>query len=220
MDCNICGKQFSSKGIGTHKWRVHGAGVNHHTNLGVRRKTPVWNRGLRKDTDIRVRRNGASVSSTMQNKVKLGLFIPNKMTQAEKEKLSIRQSLNNSGGKSKWFEINNIKVQGTWELEIAEQLLKEKILWCRPHQISFKYKDKLSRYTPDFYLLDYNSYLEVKGFWWGNDKQKMIYFHLSNPDIKIQIIDKDIFLKIKKQELNIKDFILSGNSSVECLAEN
>ena len=54
--CEICGKLFSSKGIGTHKWRVHGEGVNFNPNSGyVEGTRTAWNKGLTKENSESVR---------------------------------------------------------------------------------------------------------------------------------------------------------------------
>lgn len=59
----------------------------------------------------------------------------------------------------------NIILQSTWELKIAEWLDTNNIIWERPSK-RFKWYDPLlckSRtYLPDFYLPDFNYYLDVK----------------------------------------------------------
>jgi hypothetical protein len=45
-------------------------------------------------------------------------------------------------------------------------------------------------YTPDFYSEKYNKYFEVKGYWWGNDKEKMEKVINQYPNISIEIIRK------------------------------
>ena len=57
-----------------------------------------------------------------------------------------------------------------------------------------------SRYTPDFYLEEFNTYIELKGFWWGNDKRKMEIV-LSNTKSKIVVVEKEQFDKFMQGEL-------------------
>lgn len=52
ITCDICGKQFSIKGIGSHKWRVHGPGKCFNPN---RNNHVPWNKGLTKETSGAVR---------------------------------------------------------------------------------------------------------------------------------------------------------------------
>ena len=53
MKCKYCGKEYTSKGMGTHIWRTHGEGQEFNPN--VSNKKP-WNLGLNKNTDIRVKK--------------------------------------------------------------------------------------------------------------------------------------------------------------------
>lgn len=222
VSCSICGKVYSSKGLATHIWRSHSEGVNHDPNIGFKHcsKTRVaWNKGLTKASDDRVARNAESVSRTLQGKAQAGL-LHRKLSDKEKRGISLRQSEHNNGGKAKWFEVNGLKVQGTWEVKVATLMNKEGIEWARPKPMKYLYKGRERNYTPDFYLIVQEIYLEVKGHWWGDDKQKMIAFHNSNSGVDIRIIDKHWFSKLMNGELTIVDFIRSGNSSVECLAED
>lgn len=70
----------------------------------------------------------------------------------------------------KWYIVNGIKVQGTWEKKFAEYLTESKINWQRGSKL--KYKETHS-YTPDFYCPEQNVYFEVKGFRRDRDIFKM-----------------------------------------------
>lgn len=60
-----------------------------------------------------------------------------------------------------------IKVDGSWELKVAEYLDLIGVIWYR-NKIRFEYfntlKNKKSTYCPDFYVKDWNTYIEVKGY--------------------------------------------------------
>lgn len=60
---------------------------------------------------------------------------------------------------------------------------------------------KVKSYAPDFYLPSYDIYLEVKGYWRGNDKEKMKCVIEQHSDKKIIIIEKQEFNKILQGEL-------------------
>lgn len=74
-------------------------------------------------------------------------------------------------GRSKKYEhispyAGKVLLDGTWELETAKYLDFSKIIWRRPAE-SFEYinlKGTISRYTPDFWIEDWSSYLEIKGY--------------------------------------------------------
>ena len=119
--------------------------------------------------------------------------------------LSEKLSLNNKGGRSKWYEVNGVKVQGTWERNVAEILTEKGINWIKPsaknHSMKYEMDGKIRTYTPDFYLTDDNLYLEIKGYWWGNDREKMKHVLEQNPKVNILIIEKCDYEKILSGEL-------------------
>lgn len=63
------------------------------------------------------------------------------------------------------IEYKGVILQSNWELQVALYLDEHNIRWERPsigHEYTFENKSHL--YFPDFYLLDYNTYIEVKGW--------------------------------------------------------
>lgn len=68
-----------------------------------------------------------------------------------------------------------ISLQSSWELEVATLLDELNINWIRPENI--KWNDstgKLRRYFPDFYLIDFDTYLDPKNpLCMKNDKEKI-----------------------------------------------
>lgn len=120
------------------------------------------------------------------------------------EELSLSQSSKNRGGKSKWFEIAGKKLQGTWERNMALKFEELNINWIKPtvNKDIWRYEidGKIKSYTPDFYLPDYDLFLEIKGYWWGNDKEKMKNVIEQHMDKKLIIIEKDDYEKILGSE--------------------
>jgi len=59
-------------------------------------------------------------------------------------------------------------MDSTWEVECAKKLDELGIKWQRDTATKLEYRDrslKLRNYIPDFYLPEYEVYLEVKGYW-------------------------------------------------------
>jgi hypothetical protein len=54
-------------------------------------------------------------------------------------------------------------------------------------------------YTPDFYLPDFNTYLEVKNFLWRYSKIRDKKFRKLYPDINLILLLKENYLKIEKK---------------------
>ena len=126
------------------------------------------------------------------------------MGEAARRAVSKRQSLNNSGGRCKWFEVAGQKVQGTWERDMALKFEEDGVNWYKPKLnrdvLRYTLDDKEKSYTPDFYLPDEDLYIEVKGHWWGNDKNKMKAVLEQHQDKRIVIVEKDDFYKFLQGE--------------------
>jgi hypothetical protein len=224
--CSECNYTGSKHSVCSHWWRAHTEdGKNHSEKSGIKkgekRISPVWNKGLTKETDGRVKKNAEAISKTAQQKIKNGTYISHSMGIEARKKLSKEMSLRNRGGKCKWFCVAGQKVQGTWEREIALLFAKEGINWYKPktHKDVWIYKinGKEKSYTPDFYLQDYNCYFEIKGYWWGEDKEKMEKILRQYPERKLYIIMKNDYNFILKNGIKkylIKISVEAQNKSV------
>lgn len=74
-------------------------------------------------------------------------------------------SSTNVNGRVKHYEYNGIVLDGKWELEVAKYLDKNQIKWERPNNgFEYYWNNSIHIYYPDFYLPEYNYYIEVKGF--------------------------------------------------------
>lgn len=100
----------------------------------------------------------------------------------------------------KWYTVNGIKVQGSWEKKVAEYLTCRNIEWKR---VRIEFLGSY-HYTPDFFCPKENVYFEVKGFMRDRDLMKMHLVLNEHPELKILMIRKD---EIKKLE-NIDIFTL------------
>lgn len=77
-------------------------------------------------------------------------------------------------------------LRSTFETRIATLLDVMNINW---NYESIGYKlGKTGTYYPDFWLLEYNMWIEVKGYMSNIAKQKLIKFHEIYPDIQLNII--------------------------------
>ena len=172
--------------------------IGNNVRIGKGNKI-AWNKGLKKETDTRVRKNAENISKTIRKKMRSGTFTPNRMGDEAKKKLSIKQSLCNSGGKCKWFEVSGQMVQGTWERNLAILMSFLEISWTKlkvnKDVIVYKFKENEKRYTPDFYLPELDRFLELKGYWWGDDQEKMKAIFEQHPEFekKCVIIRKKLY---------------------------
>ena len=93
-----------------------------------------------------------------------------------------------SVAKNMHYKYNDIDLDGSWEYKYAIWLDKNNIKWIRP-TIRFEYHldNKIHYYTPDFYLLETDEYIEVKGYKTAKDDAKWAEFPA---DKKLKILFK------------------------------
>lgn len=95
VQCDICGQWFSVMGIGPHKWRVHGPGVDFDPNKGYAEGTrEAWNKGMTKYSNPSVARMAKSLKRPMSeleqslnDDGKLKRRYTNKRVNAQKENI-------------------------------------------------------------------------------------------------------------------------------------
>lgn len=136
---------------------------------------------------------------------------PRRWTEEQKKNQSLKMievvkkhpesySKSNVSGRVKLYEVQSTsgltKVKGTWELKVAQYLNLNKIKWTNEIKpFSYFYKDKWHLYFPDFYLLDIDFYLEVKGYKTDRDIAK--WSSISN----IKVLYKEDIEKLNRYNL-------------------
>jgi uncharacterized protein YbaR (Trm112 family) len=111
-----------------------------------------------------------------------------------KLKCSNNAKENNFGGKrnSKRFWYKNICLDSSYELRVAEDLDKNNIKWIRPTRIKYFDKNNVYHYyLPDFYLSDYNIYLDPKNDYLINKDSEKIKLVEEQNKINIIILNKN-----------------------------
>lgn len=88
-------------------------------------------------------------------------------------------------GKGNYYK--NIWMRSSWEIAYAKYLDRQHIKWL--------YESKIfdlgnTTYTPDFYLPETNTYIEIKGYWRDDAKKKFKLFQKIYNDIIIKILTK------------------------------
>tara|TARA_B100001094_G_C18001017_1_gene705178 strand:- start:215 stop:619 length:405 start_codon:yes stop_codon:yes gene_type:complete len=83
-----------------------------------------------------------------------------------------------------------IQMDSSWEAKCAEKLDELEVEWERTEDLKLKYIDKRAQtrnYIPDFYLPEFDMYLEVKGYWTTPARWKMRSVMDRNPG-KIRLL--------------------------------
>lgn len=105
-------------------------------------------------------------------------------------------SKNNVSGRAKIYEINDsfgpTKVKGSWELEVGKWLNDNSLKWTnsiKPY--NYYWNNSWHLYFPDFYLIDLDILIEVKGYKTARD------------DAKWQAVTKPFFVLVKSDLDNL-----------------
>ena len=199
--CKFCKKECKNKNSLTqHEIRCKenpcriNVFVDKFNNKG---KTP-WNKGLSCKTDSRIQ---ASRDTYNKNKENGKYHYRRKHTEEEKQKLREKALENGFGGFAwrKGVYYNDIKLDSSYEVAVAKSLDDNNIKWERPSRFKYHWDGKLHYYTPDFYLPEYDVYLDPKNDFLINnvnprlgykDTDKINKVSLENK-IRIVILNKD-----------------------------
>lgn len=161
--CKFCNKECHSKNsLKQHELRCK-QNVNHipistPENFNAKGLIP-WNAGLDK-TDPRVAKQAAACSMTLKGR---STHPQSKETKDILRSYALERGLGGFNMRKKGIVYNNIKLDSTYEVEVAKSLDENNINWIRPKRIPYHYADgSLHYYTPDFYLSDYDMYLDPK----------------------------------------------------------
>jgi len=84
-------------------------------------------------------------------------------------------------GSRKTINYNGVILESSWELKLAEWLDGNKIKWVRPGSIKWVLDGKTKLYYPDFYLPDFNLYLDPKN-----------PYCMDKDRVKMEIVSKEI----------------------------
>jgi hypothetical protein len=189
--CPHCDKLFSKNGIGSHIWKSHTEdGLNHKPFreyiIGSKK---IWNTGLTKETDSRVLSSSITVSNLYKSgSIKNWCDGKTKDTDIRLKKMSetVSKTVNekikngtwhNSFSKSRTHEYNGEKFYGSWELKYAIYLDSNDIKWKKNTEIfSYFFDGSIHQYTPDFYLIHDDTYIEIKGYETKKDRAKWSQF--------------------------------------------
>lgn len=102
--------------------------------------------------------NGKRISKTIKKKVNEGTW-------------------HTSLAKHMHIDYNGNDLHGSWELVYAKYLDKNNIKWIRnTDSFSYEFEGKQRRYTPDFYLIETDEYIEIKGYKTDKDTAKWAQF--------------------------------------------
>lgn len=157
---------------------------------------------MTKETNERVRKYGETTTKLYKGTEEGKKIFGHAHTEEYKQHMSEIAFERHLGGwhTSKTFEYKGIKLDSKYELEVAKELDKNQVKWERPAYFLWEDTGGVKhRYYPDFYLPEYNIYLDPKNDFLINNKSKR--FGMTDVEkiekvqqqnrIRIIILDKD-----------------------------
>jgi hypothetical protein len=187
--CKFCDKECKSPNSHRNHERTCPKNPNRQITFGMLGKTggTPWNKGQTKETNESVKQG----AEKFRQRIDEGSYIPHKTHHTDEMKSYLAEKMYEryeSGweptcGRCKKYDYESpvagkIKVDGTWELKVAKHLDALGIVWQR-NKKRFPYvrpDGKQATYQPDFYVDEWNSFIEVKGYETDLDKAKWSQF--------------------------------------------
>lgn len=231
--CKYCGKQCKNKNSLVHHEKLCKENPDriiyrrdNFNNFG----RIAWNKGLTKETDERLKKQSETAKQKYkdgENKVWCDGLTKESDERIKKASIKIQNTIDKKIKDNNWHNSHNLvylykdfKFDSYWEVLFVQFLDKYNILWVRNNKDSFEYtyQNSSHKYYPDFYLPDYDLYIEVKGYFSDKDINKWEQF-TKNIDIydskdlyDLQIIesfDKRNLIpdKFRQKHLDLSSFI-------------
>lgn len=178
IKCEICGKEFKTRqGLNSHTgWHIKPDRVS---NFKIYNEKVKEGELEKKNTNqfTKAKNEGKKIFVSEKTKMKLSNASKKQVwdeKRKEKQRRAMRKavrdypdsySASNVSGRTKTLEYKGFKLKGSWELEVAKWLDKQKIEWTNKVKgFEYLWEGKIHIYFPDFYLPNLNKYIEVKGF--------------------------------------------------------
>lgn len=151
----------------------------------------AWNKGLKKDTDDRVKKNADGVKKHYrQTDERYGACSPSFLgSKAHRAASSRGGGYKPNAGRSKKYRVLDsfgkvVVLQSSYELVCSELLNKLAIRWIRPKHL--KYGNK--KYFPDFYLVDADIYLDPKNDYLAQKDIEKICAVMQENDVQVYVL--------------------------------
>lgn len=205
LDCKFCGKTCKNRNSLCNHERLCKKNPNGQVSPFVEYNSDpnrvVWNKGLTKETDVRLQKQGESIKRYYESHA--GGFTGKSHSEAFKERQRLLALDRGLGGFNmrRGILYKDTKLDSSYEVVVAKSLDERQIKWERCKRFPYKTADgKLHYYTPDFYLPDFDIYLDPK-----ND------FLIENVNPRLGY--SDVYkIKLVEDQNNIKVIVLDKNN--------
>lgn len=162
--CKYCSKKVKPLGLSAHQRLCPhnpNSSKEKHPSYG-RKGTNQYMTGSKMTDETKNKISKSKIGKKLSTEHKLNL---SKAMQEAVRKHPDSYSSSNVSGRAKIIEHSGFKLKGTWELEFAKYLDSRSIKWTniiKPFE--YLWNEETHLYFPDFYLIDLDVYIEVKGY--------------------------------------------------------
>lgn len=227
IECDLCGKMVDSRQIDRHIGSKVCENFNKpkmKNNGNVKPKSEKWYMAMEKMKGKNARNQYTKADELGLPKPKMSDETKKKLSesakkqcetmwteeQREKHSNSMLKAVENNPesystqnvcGRVKQVEYNGTVFKSKWEVRTAEWFDKQLVDWeYEPKYFDYVWENKKRKYFPDFYLKEYDVYVEVKGYKRESDDAKWNQF----PERLVLIDERNID---KLNEMKIEDLI-------------
>lgn len=203
--CQFCKKECKSTNSHRNHERCCPKNPNRNYVNGMTGKVS-HKRGKTKFTDESILRQ----SNTFKEKIRNGEYVPvgHPHTQECKERISeiMQTKMHNRFTASKRIEYKGIRFESSWEYKLALDLDANGIDWKRPSPLLYKDNNgQTRRYYPDFYLPDFDVYLDPKNDYVKKlDENKIKLVTQQNNVIVILLSKNQLFWGAVKEFISLR----------------
>lgn len=183
--CKHCSKECKNENSLRNHERLCKENPNRQFTPFHDRKFQILNAGNQYTKAIRLGLEAPQVSEATKEKIRKANLSRTKEWNKENGKKiskSVRKKVregtwHTSLAKHMHINYNGVDLHGSWELAYAKHLDSNKIRWIRnKDSFSYMFEGKERKYTPDFYLVDTDEYIEIKGYKTEKDIAKWSQF--------------------------------------------
>jgi hypothetical protein len=183
-ECKFCHRGIKNKGsLVAHEKVCPGnperVKYQRSPKAGAQKGSVPWNKGLSADVDVRVATTAAKNAVILKGRPGKKHTNETRMKMSESRKRLYESGWESTAGRTKKIRYTSpiagdVTLDGSWELRVAKHLDSIGVKWVR-NKARFPYvrpDGKSSTYQPDFFVSEWNTYIEVKGYETDIDRAK------------------------------------------------
>lgn len=182
MNCKYCNSEQKFNGLKTHEMYCK---LNPNRKNRCGENNPMYGK-IGSNQHTKAKRDGRKIQISDLTRMKISEKLKGRrFSDEQRNKISEYMkkavldnpdsySASNVSGRAKIIDYKGFKLKGRWELAVAKWLDSDQIVWTNiiPTPFEYFWEGSVHYYFPDFYLEEFGTYLEVKGYERERDRIK------------------------------------------------